>query len=47
MPFKNQKSFLAALELIGELRRMAEEPDPRLGITGIADNMGRSGGSTM
>ncbi len=47
MPFKNQKSFIAAPELIGGLRRAAEEPDPRLEIAGIADTMSRSGGSAI
>ncbi len=47
MPYKNQRQFIARLEELGELRRVAVEVDPVLEITEIADRASKSGGPAL
>jgi len=47
MPYKNLRQFIARLEELGELRRVAVEVDPVLEITEIADRMSKSGGPSL
>jgi 4-hydroxy-3-polyprenylbenzoate decarboxylase len=47
MPARDLQSFIAELELTGDLRRIAAEVDPILEITEIADRVTKAGGPAL
>jgi 4-hydroxy-3-polyprenylbenzoate decarboxylase len=47
MRYHDLRDFIAQLEQIGELRRIAVEVDPRLEMTEICDRVLRSGGPAL
>ncbi|MCM8595453.1 4-hydroxy-3-polyprenylbenzoate decarboxylase [Accumulibacter sp.] len=47
MNYRDLRDFIAQLETIGELRRVAREVDPRLEMTEICDRVLRAGGPAL
>ena len=47
MKYSDLRDFIAQLEVLGELKRIAVEVDPRLEMTEIADRVLRAGGPAL
>ena len=47
MKYRDLRDFIAQLENIGELKRIAAEVDPRLEMTEVCDRVLRAGGPAL